>query len=146
MNDKLLSLIIPVYNSEKYIIKCLNSIIPYMNDNTELIIIDDCSKDDSLKLINNYITKSKNKNIALLKNKSNIGAGLSRNEGLKIATGKYIGFIDSDDYVDKNYFNIMLKTAEKMNSDIENWKLYYNQYKIHAEWEVLEIEMKVNRV
>ena len=49
MNDKLLSLIIPVYNSEKYIIKCLNSIIPYMNDNTELIIIDDCSKDDSLK-------------------------------------------------------------------------------------------------
>ena len=79
MNDKLLSLIIPVYNSEKYIIKCLNSIIPYMNDNTELIIIDDCSKDDSLKLINNYITKSKNKNIALLKNKSNIGAGLSRN-------------------------------------------------------------------
>ena len=111
MNDKLLSLIIPVYNSEKYIIKCLNSIIPYMNDNTELIIIDDCSKDDSLKLINNYITKSKNKNIALLKNKSNIGAGLSRNKGLKIATGKYIGFIDSDDYVDKNYFNIMLKTA-----------------------------------
>ena len=118
MNDKLLSLIIPVYNSEKYIIKCLNSIIPYMNDNTELIIIDDCSKDDSLKLLNNYITKSKNKNITLLKNKSNIGAGLSRNEGLKIATGKYIGFIDSDDYVDKNYFNIMLKTAEKMNSDI----------------------------
>ena len=146
MNDKLLSLIIPVYNSEKYIIKCLNSIIPYMNDNTELIIIDDCSKDDSLKLINNYITKSKNKNIALLKNKSNIGAGLSRNEGLKIATGKYIGFIDSDDYVDKNYFNIMLKTAEKMNSDIENWNPYYNQYKIHAVWEVLEIDMKVNRV
>ena len=101
MNDKLLSLIIPVYNSEKYIIKCLNSIIPYMNDNTELIIIDDCSKDDSLKLINNCITKSKNKNITLLKNKSNIGAGLSRNEGLKIAAGKYIGFIDSDDYVDK---------------------------------------------
>lgn len=118
MNDILLSIIIPVHNSEKYINKCLNSVVPYMNDNTELIIIDDYSKDNSLKLLNSYITKYNSKKIILIKNGSNIGAGLSRNKGLKNANGKYIGFMDSDDYVDNNYFNIMLKTAEKMKSDI----------------------------
>lgn len=113
-----LSIIMPVHNAEKYLMKCLDSFVKYLSNDDELIIINDCSTDESLKIIKNYQNKNKDKNIFLINNDKNIGAGLSRNEALGIAKGEYIGFVDADDYVDEFYFQNMLKLAERENSDI----------------------------
>ena len=113
-----LSIIMPVYNAEKYLKKSLDSFVKHLTDNDELIIVNDCSIDESLKIIKNYQNKNKDKNIFLINNAKNIGAGLSRNEALEIAKGEYIGFVDADDYVDEFYFQNMLKLAKKENSDI----------------------------
>lgn len=113
-----LSIIMPVYNAEKYLKKSLDSFVKHLTDNDELIIVNDCSIDESLKIIKNYQNKNKDKNIFLINNDKNIGAGLSRNEALEIAKGEYIGFVDADDYVDEFYFQNMLNLAKKENSDI----------------------------
>ena len=118
MKKSSLSIIMPVYNAEKYLKKSLDSFVKHLTDNDELIIVNDCSIDESLKIIKNYQNKNKDKNIFLINNDKNIGAGLSRNEALEIAKGEYIGFVDADDYVDEFYFQNMLKLAEKENSDI----------------------------
>ena len=116
MDNIELSIIMPVYNSEKYLEKAILSALKNLTIKYELIIINDCSTDNSLKIINKIIKN--NKNIILINNEKNIGAGLSRNKGLEIAKGKYIGFIDSDDYVQENYYLNMLESAKKYNSDI----------------------------
>lgn len=116
MDNIELSIIMPVYNSEKYLEKAILSALKNLTIKYELIIINDCSTDNSLKIINKIMKN--NKNIILINNEKNIGAGLSRNKGLEIAKGKYIGFIDSDDYVQDNYYLNMLKSAKNYNSDI----------------------------
>ena len=90
-----ISIIIPVYNSEKYIRICLNSILNQIFQNFEIILIDDNSKDNSLKIISEIEKIHKDK-IKILKNAKNVGAGASRNKGLKIASGEYITFIDKE--------------------------------------------------
>lgn len=91
------SCIVPIYNSEKTIGNCLDSIINQNYDNLEIICIDDLSQDRSVSIINEY--RKKDSRIILLKNEKNIGAGYSRNVGIKHSTGDYIHFIDSDDKV-----------------------------------------------
>ncbi len=113
-----MTIILPVYNTSNYIIKCLNSFVPFLSTKTETIIVDDNSTDNSTKILEQYIKKHNSKNITLIKNKVNKGAGESKNIALSKAKGDYIGFIDSDDYVDKNYFQNMLNMAEKFGSDI----------------------------
>lgn len=112
MDNIELSIIMPVYNSEKYLEKAILSALKNLTIKYELIIINDCSTDNSLKIINKIIKN--NKNIILINNEKNIGAGLSRNKGLEIAKGKYIGFIDSDDYVQENYYLNMLESAKNI--------------------------------
>ena len=90
-----ISIIIPVYNSEKYIRRCLNSILNQIFQDFEIILIDDNSKDNSLKIVSE-IEKTHKDKIKILKNAKNVGAGASRNKGLKIASGKYITFIDKE--------------------------------------------------
>ena len=92
MND-LVSIIMPSYNTGKYISDSIESIIAQTYSNWELIIIDDCSPDNSNEIIESY----NEPRIKLLKNEKNSGAALSRNYGLREAKGKYIAFIDSDD-------------------------------------------------
>ena len=111
-----LSIIMPVYNSEKYVEKAISSILKNLNIEYELIIINDCSTDNSLAIVEKIMEN--NKNIILINNEKNIGAGLSRNKGLEIAKGEYIGFVDSDDYVQENYYINMIDSAKKYNSDI----------------------------
>ncbi len=117
-NNNNISIIMPLYNARKYIERCLNSFIPFLGAKDEVIIVDDASTDGSSDLVKDYIKQHKDKNIILLHNDKNIGAGLSRNRALEKAKGDYIGFIDSDDYVDKEYFQKMLSLAMKENSDI----------------------------
>lgn len=102
MNTKepLISVIIPVYNSAKYISKCLNSVINQSFNNIEIICIDDASKDKSLSIINKYA--SKDSRIRVFSNETNMGAGYSRNFALDNAKGKYIYFLDSDDWLEKD--------------------------------------------
>lgn len=111
-----ISIIIPVYNSEKYLSKCLDSIInqTFSLKNIEVIIINDGSTDNSEKIIMRY---EKKLNI-IYKKQKNEGQSSARNKGIKLAKGKYLTFIDSDDYIDKKMLSIMYKEADNNNLDI----------------------------
>ena len=89
------SIIIPVYNSEKYLTICLNSVLRQNFNDYEILIINDASKDDSKKKCNNF-SKISSK-IKIIENKKNLGVSISRNKGIRNARGKYIVFLDSDD-------------------------------------------------
>ena len=115
MNKLDLSIIIPVYNTEEYLDKCLNSIISQQIDNYEIIIVNDGSPDESERIIKSF--KERYNNITYIK-KENGGLSSARNEGLKVARGKYLGFVDSDDYIDKLMYSKMIKKAYEYNADI----------------------------
>lgn len=103
MND-LISLIIPIYNVEKYLDKCIETIINQTYSNIEIILVDDGSTDASGEISD--IWKEKDKRIKVI-HKENGGLSSARNAGIDIAKGKYIGFIDSDDYIDLEMIEIM---------------------------------------
>jgi N-acetyllactosaminide beta-1,6-N-acetylglucosaminyl-transferase len=113
--DVLISIIVPVYNAEKYIEKCVGSLIKQTYEKIEIILIDDGSKDNSYKICKEM--QSRDSRIISL-SKSNGGASSARNRGLKEAKGEYIAFVDADDYVEKDYVQIMYEAIEKNGSDI----------------------------
>ena len=119
------SIVIPIYNTEKYLEKCLNSLLNQALVDIEIICINDASTDNSLNIIYKYAEQdSRIRVINLVKNKRQGGA---RNEGLKIATGEYIGFVDSDDWVDEKMFQCLYAEAIKQNADIcvcDYYKVY----------------------
>lgn len=114
MNKKI-SIIVPVYNNEKYLEKCLISLLNQTYKNIEIIIIEDNSTDKSREILKNY---SSNKNIKIINNSKNMGAAYSRNIGLEAASGEYIGFIDSDDYVETDYYEKLMQSIIKNKSEI----------------------------
>ncbi len=95
------SYVIPCHNSEKNILKCLES-LKKNNFQDEIILIDDKSTDNTIKTILNYKKKNQIKNIKIITNSQNLGPGLSRNKGIRVASGRYIIFLDSDDTVNIN--------------------------------------------
>ena len=97
-----ISVIVPAYNAEKTIDKCLESLVNQTYKNIEIIVIDDGSKDSTLKKIKQFEKKYPQKIIAITR--ENKGIGYTRNEGIKYSTGDYIGFVDSDDYVDTEMY------------------------------------------
>lgn len=99
------SIIMPVYNVEKYLDKCLNSIFTNTYKNYEVIIVNDGTKDNSEKIINKYLKKYKN--VTYIKQQTNKGLSEARNEGIKKATGDYLLFVDSDDYIEKDMLSIL---------------------------------------
>lgn len=111
------SAIIPVYNTSKYLKKCIDSIINQTIgfENIELILVNDGSTDDSEKIIKTYLKKYKNIKYIY---KENGGQASARNKGFKEATGEYISFVDSDDWIDKEMYLELYKTAIKENYDI----------------------------
>lgn len=111
-----LSVIVPVYNTSNYLKKCLNSLINQTLDDIEIIVVNDGSTDDSEEIIKKYESEYEDKIIFI--NKKNGGQGSARNIGLKRATGEYIGFVDSDDFIDKNMYKDMYDVAIKNDSDI----------------------------
>lgn len=113
----LISVIIPCYNGEKYLKKCVNNIINQTYKNTEIIIVDDLSSDNSKNVMEELKKEFKDK-IKPVYSKQNNGPGGAKNEGLKIAKGKYIMFMDCDDYLDNNYIE-NLATEAKKNSSID---------------------------
>ncbi len=111
-----LSVIVPVYKAEKYLRKCVDSILNQTTDELELILINDGSPDNSQLIIDEYVTAYPDKVRAIAV--ENGGQGRARNFGIDIAQGDYLSFIDSDDYLEADAFEIMLKAADENNADI----------------------------
>lgn len=109
----MVSIITPNYNSEKYISEMILSVINQTYQNWELLITDDCSSDDSVRIINKYIENDNR--IKLYINKNNLGAGLSRNYSIKKSNGKYLAFLDSDDKWDIYKLQKQIEYMEKNN-------------------------------
>lgn len=111
-----LSIIIPIYNAEKYLNKCLDSIISQIEVNDEVILINDASTDNSSLICQKY--KENNEKIILINNEENRGIAYARNLGLKYANGDYILWIDSDDWVNNKYLSIIKNCLRMTNTDI----------------------------
>ena len=110
---KKLSVIIPCYNTEKYIKKCLDSVLNSTLKDIEVIVINDGSKDSTLDIIKSY----KDKRLIII-DKKNDGVAMARNDGIKKATGEYITFIDSDDYIESTMYEEMYNKAKELDLDM----------------------------
>lgn len=110
-----ISIIVPVYNVEKYLQRCLDSLINQTYKNIEIIAINDGSTDNSLKILRKYETIDSRIKII---NKDNEGLSQSRNIGINLATGEYITFVDSDDWIELNFLETMLNLMELNNTDV----------------------------
>ena len=113
--EDLISVIVPVYNVEDYIEKCLDSIINQTYNNLQIIIVDDGSPDDSGKICDDYAKKDSR--ITVL-HKENGGVSFARNIGLQNATGNWVTFVDSDDWIKNDYIEQLLKIAKQDNADV----------------------------
>lgn len=119
MNRILVSVVIPVYNCGQFIVNCVESVTRQTLREIEIIILDDCSTDDTLKNIPN------DPRIRIIKNKKKKGSGILRNEGIELARGGYIAFLDGDDfYPDSNSLKKLMKIAESNNYDVVGGSLY----------------------
>lgn len=112
------SVIIPIYNVEKYLPKCLDSIVGQTYKNLEIICVNDGSPDNSIDILNSYAAKDSR--IVIL-NKENGGVSSSRNAGIRIATGEYIVFVDSDDWLDTDTIQSAVSSMEKDNVEMVFW-------------------------
>lgn len=129
---KKLSIIIPVYNTEKHLKKCFDSIINQNNSEIEVVVVNDGSTDNSEVIIKEYT--SKYKDVFTYYKKDNTGVSDTRNFGVEKATGKYIMFLDSDDYIDKKLYNNIKKYIDE---DIELIK--YKMQRVDENDKILEI-------
>ncbi|MDP4086252.1 MAG: glycoside hydrolase family 99-like domain-containing protein [Bacillota bacterium] len=123
INQDLVTIIAPAFNHEKYIEECIYSSANQTHKNKELIIIDDCSKDNTPKIINKIIETEKIKSefpggITYIKHSKNKGAHASINEGLKVAKGKYITIINTDDLYETNRLEVMINCLKEKNADL----------------------------
>ncbi len=124
MQEKLISIIIPVYNCENTITRCIESIINQTYTNLEIILVDDGSKDRSGAICDNYAKKDFRIQVI---HKPNGGASSARNCGLEVCRGEYIGFVDSDDYIEKTMYEDLLTNMIEQNASISvcGYRLVY---------------------
>lgn len=112
----MISIIVPVYNTSQFLDRCLQSLVSQTYKDIEIILIDDCSTDNSADII--HVWEKKDNRIKAIYKDTNSGVSDSRNIGLKYAKGEYIGFVDSDDWIDTNMYQIMMKSLKDNNADI----------------------------
>jgi len=110
-----ISIIIPVYNTEQYLAKCIESVINQTYINLEILLVNDGSTDSSLDICNAYAS---NDSRVVVINKQNGGVSSARNSGLEVATGEYIGFVDSDDFLSPVMYEELLDAIQKNDADI----------------------------
>lgn len=141
--NELISVIIPIYNQEKYLSRCLDSIISQTYRHLEIILIDDGSIDSSNKIMQKYADNDARIHIL---HKTNGGLSDARNAGLDIATGEYVTFVDSDDWIDKGYINILHQKMIEYCADIVSvgllkiWDSKEQKVKATKRVEVLEYD------
>ena len=112
---EVISVVVPVYNAEKYLAKCVESILAQTYQNLEIILVDDGSTDSSPKMCDDYASKDKRIKVV---HKENGGASSARNAGLDVATGHFVAFVDSDDYIEKNMYELLLSKQREGNYDL----------------------------
>ena len=121
------SIIVPVYNVEKYIEKCLNSLVNQTLEDIEIILVNDGSTDKSQTIIEQY--QKKYPDVIKAYSTKNGGAAKARNYALEHVTGEYIGFVDSDDYISEEMYEKLYNQAKKENADI----VCCNYYRVKME-------------
>ena len=153
--NELISIIVPVYNVEKYLEKCVNSIVNQTYKNLEIILVDDGATDSSGKLCDEL---AKIDNRIKVYHKENGGLSDARNYGVERATGDYIGFVDSDDYIDAEMYEKLYEAIKKENADVAECnlkiiypnrvELYTNEkyFKVCTKQEYLEEYLKIEKV
>lgn len=117
------SVIIPVYNTEKYLRKCLESVCQQTLKDIEIICINDCSTDHSLDILSEYAANDSR--IKLIDFSENKGAAVARNTGIDAATGEYLGFVDSDDYVDLNFYEKLYDKAIETGAEAVKGNVFF---------------------
>ena len=138
MNKCKLSIIVPVYGVEKYIDKCLNSLVKQSLKEIEVIVVNDGTKDNSQKIVDKYVKKYPDKIKSYIK--ENGGQGSARNYGLKKATGEYIGYVDSDDFVEKDMYKKLYNKAKENNYDI----VVCGNYNVSEDYQNKNIDAFIN--
>ncbi len=118
---KKVTVVVPIHNTADYLSRCVNSITNQSYRNLEILLIDDGSTDESLKMC--QLLAQKDKRIKVI-HQDNRGLAETRNRGMELATGEFICFIDSDDYIDNSMIETLLKTAEKTNADVCEGSFY----------------------
>ena len=123
------SIIVPIYNSQNTLEKCIKSLINQTYRNIEIILVNDGSKDNSIKIINDFL---KQDNRIILINQENNGVSASRNIGIRVANGEFIAFVDSDDYVDEIFIEKTIEIFNKTSCDVvrNNFRKVYEDGKI----------------
>lgn len=120
--EQKISIIVPVYNTAEYLEKCIQSILNQTYTNLEIICINDGSTDDSGKILEKFAEQDKR--IKLI-HKKNEGVAVARNAGLRIATGDWIGFVDSDDYISEDMYEVLMKANISQEADIVSCGYYF---------------------
>ena len=123
--DKI-SIVVAVYNAEKTLKKCVDSLLNQTYNNIEIILVNDCSKDNSLDICNEY--SKANDNVKVISNERNSGVSNTRNNGIDNSTGEYICFVDSDDYVESNYIEVLYYYYQKYNTVPICGFVYHDEY------------------
>ncbi|WP_347007586.1 glycosyltransferase family 2 protein [Enterococcus durans] len=116
-----ISIIVPVYNVEQYLEKCINSILAQTFRDIEILLVDDGSTDNSGEICDNYAKIDPRVKVI---HKENGGLSDARNAGIKLAKGEYIGFIDSDDYIDEDMYEFLYTNIKKYNADLATCGIY----------------------
>ena len=117
------SVVIPMYNAEKYIKETLDSVFTQTYKNYEVIVVNDCSKDNSLKIVEEY--QKQHKNLKILNNEKNLNVAESRNKGVREAKGEWIAFLDADDKWTENKLETQLKLVKENNSSLSYASYYF---------------------
>lgn len=153
--NELISIIVPVYNVERYLEKCVNSIINQTYKNLEIILVDDGATDSSGNMCDEL---AKSDNRIKVYHKENGGLSDARNYGVERATGDYIGFVDSDDYIDSEMYEELYEAIKKENVDVVecNLKIIYpdrvelfteqKYYNVYTKQEYLEEYLKIEKI
>ena len=137
-NVPLVSVIISMYNVEKYIEECLQSLLNQTLTNIEVIVADDCSTDKSVAVVKSIMPKFEGR-LKLLQMKKNSGyPGVPRNSALKVAKGKYLYFLDSDDFIDATALEDLYKVAEEFDADVVHVEKYFSCVETDKGYEVAE--------
>ena len=145
INIPAISVIIPMYNAEKYIAECLDSILAQTFSDYEVIVSDDCSTDNSCNIVESYISKFNRggvEKLKLLRSEKNSGSGVvSRNQGIKMSRGKYLMFIDNDDAITKTAMKELFQAAENFQADVIHCGPFYRagEKDVLADYKNLEI-------
>src|SRR5690554_5458375 len=111
----LVSIVIPLYNVEQYVDECLESVRQQTYENLEIIVVEDCSTDNSLKALEPYLADER---VRLIQHEQNGGLSAARNTGIEAATGEYLMFVDSDDVVERTLVEVCIRAARRLSADV----------------------------